>query len=222
MKPPPGLYERLITNGFAAQLAQETEPELLNRGRLQPTDAHDVLARHIAALTRRALRAVADHSDKGETLTRKIALANRIVAAIAQLVGEDLDREQVVTTADELLTAIQPHRGAMEPPRPSTPLWTSALLVNGPGQPSVGAELRRELASADQVDLICAFVTWAGIRIFEEPLRNLVARGGQLRVITTTYLGATDRRALDRLVALGAQVKVSYDTRSTRLHAKAW
>ena len=43
-----------------------------------------------------------------------------------------------------------------------------------------------------------------------------------MRVITTTYVGATERRALDRLVSLGAEVKVSYETRTTRLHAKSW
>lgn len=222
MKPAPGLYERLVTNEFEQLLRAEWEPELLERARLDPADAHDVLARHIAALTRRALRAVADRGSGEETLAREIALANRIVAAIAELAGEDTDQEQVVTTANELLTAILAGRSEPTPVRPQTPLWTSALLVNGPGQPSVGAELRKELASADRVDLICAFVTWAGIRIFEDPLRDFITRGGQLRVITTTYLGATDRRALDRLVALGAQVKISYDTRSTRLHAKAW
>ena len=48
-------------------------------------------------------------------------------------------------------------------------------------------------------------------------------RGVPLRVLTTTYMGATDRTALDRLVRdFGAEVKVNYETRSTRLHAKAW
>ena len=41
-------------------------------------------------------------------------------------------------------------------------------------------------------------------------------------MITTVYTGSTERKALDWLIELGAQVKVSYDTQSTRLHAKAW
>src|SRR4051794_37625201 len=76
--------------------------------------------------------------------------------------------------------------------------------------------------SADEVDLLCAFIKWYGLRLVEEPIRDLIDRGGRLRVITTTYLGATDQRALDRLAELGAQIRVSYETRTTRLHAKAW
>ena len=36
-------------------------------------------------------------------------------------------------------------------------------------------------------------------------------------------MGATERRALDRLVTeLGAEVRINSETRSTHLHAKAW
>ncbi len=42
-------------------------------------------------------------------------------------------------------------------------------------------------------------------------------------MITTTYMGATERAALDRLVReLGAEVRIQYDAARTRLHAKAW
>lgn len=218
---PPGIYERLITHELEADL-RLLEPELLRRVRLDPGDAHLVLARHVAALTRRALRAAADATDQRARLAQEIALANRIAAAIAELSREVGEADQVVTVAAELLTAILARRQDPEPVRPATPLWTSALLVNGHGQPSVGTELRNELGSADQLDLICAFITWPGMRLFEQPLVEFIDRGGQLRIITTTYLGATERPALDRLVALGAQIKISYDTRSTRLHAKAW
>jgi len=43
-----------------------------------------------------------------------------------------------------------------------------------------------------------------------------------VRLLTTTYTNSTEPRALDALTALGAEVKVSYDTSLTRLHAKAW
>lgn len=94
--------------------------------------------------------------------------------------------------------------------------------MNGRRDYQVGLELAREIASADRIDLLCAFVRFAGIRLFRRELSEFHARGGKLRVITSVYTGSTERRALDELVALGAEVKISYETSQTRLHAKAW
>lgn len=73
------------------------------------------------------------------------------------------------------------------------------------------------------MDLLCAFIRFAGIRIIKERLLQLHEYGVPLRILTTTYRGVTERRALDLLVReVGADVKVCYDEHSTRLHAKAW
>ena len=40
-------------------------------------------------------------------------------------------------------------------------------------------------------------------------------------MITTAYMKATQRWAIDELIRIGAKVKISYDSRRTRLHAKA-
>jgi superfamily II DNA or RNA helicase/HKD family nuclease len=108
------------------------------------------------------------------------------------------------------------------PPSPATPFSQSDLLVNAEGQPNIGSELKAELASADRVDLICAFVIWSGVRHLRDALEAVVKRGGQVRVITTTYMGATEKRAVDELFELGAEVRVAFDARTTKLHAKAW
>ena len=108
------------------------------------------------------------------------------------------------------------------PALPATPFSQSDLLVNAEGQPNVGSELKAELASADSVDLVCAFVIWSGVRHLRDALAEVSSRGGRIRVITTTYMGATEKRAVDELVALGAQVRVAFDARTTKLHAKAW
>ena len=64
---------------------------------------------------------------------------------------------------------------------------------------------------------------WHGLRLLEDELGRLRRRQAPLRVITTTYMGATERAALDRLVReLGAEVRIQYDAARTRLHAKAW
>ncbi|MFK3980913.1 DUF3427 domain-containing protein [Micromonospora sp. NPDC050397] len=218
-----GIYEHLITYGVAGQL-DGVAAELVERTDLDPVDAHEVLSRHIAGLTARALRAVGG-SDR-ESLARQVAMANQIAETIAAIEPRAVDGTDRVTDVHKLLTAIAdppvPPAKPSFPVRPRTPLSSGALLVNGRHQPRIGHEVATEMASADQVDLLCAFIKWYGLRLVERPLRELIDRGGRVRVITTTYLGATDQRALDRLVELGAEVKVSYETRTTRLHAKAW
>jgi len=88
---------------------------------------------------------------------------------------------------------------------------------------AIGHEIRSELASATALDVIVSFVKWTGVRVIRPELEDFARRHpGQLRVLTTTYMGATEIEALDALVELGAQVRVSYDARRTRLHAKAW
>ena len=107
--------------------------------------------------------------------------------------------------------------------RPSTPLRKPALLTNGKDDPNLAAELRAEMGSANSVDLLCAFIRWTGLRLLEPALEDLRDRGIRIRVITSTYMGATERRAIDELVLkYGAEVRINYETHATRLHAKAW
>ena len=64
---------------------------------------------------------------------------------------------------------------------------------------------------------------WRGLRLLETPLQRAREAGIPIRVITTTYIGGTEREALDRLVRdFGAEVRIQYDAARTRLHAKAW
>ncbi|WP_435872440.1 DUF3427 domain-containing protein [Micromonospora humida] len=217
-----GTYEHLITHQLATHL-HHLDPAHVQHHPLDPADSHHPLTRHLAALISRALQAVPNGDDK---LRHQVELTNRIAEAIATLSPAATDRHDQIADARNLLHAIAapptPPAQPTFPQRPTTPLSTGALLVNGRHQPRIGHEVNHEMASAQHVDLLCAFIKWHGLRIVEPALRELVQRGGTLRVITTTYLGATDQRALDRLAELGADIKVSYETRTTRLHAKAW
>ncbi len=120
------------------------------------------------------------------------------------------------------IPTIGPLGDASLPTRPDIPLSQHDLLVNARGEPHLAAELKKEIASADRIDIIVAFVRWYGVRLLIEPLEEALRRHIPIRLLTTTYTGSTERVALDRLAELGVDVAVSYDTAITRLHAKAW
>jgi superfamily II DNA or RNA helicase len=222
----PGLYEKLITAELQT-LLQSMPADLLERRDIEHADSHEILTRHIARLVALARRS-ASGSDESERIQNQLSRANAILDAVQALAPDAFDSAaEVVAEARELMAVlVQPIAPALPKrlQRPEVPLSTSALLVNSRNQPRVGSEIQRELASADRVDLLCAFVKWNGVRILDGALQEVMERRGPgaVRVITTTYIGATERRAVDRLVELGAQVRVSYETRTTRLHAKAW
>jgi superfamily II DNA or RNA helicase/HKD family nuclease len=222
----PGVYEHLITTDLRRHL-EAVSADLLHQEQLEEGEATEVLVRHLAALTRRALEVAREEASKGKDAVKaQVQVANGIARAIASLVTDSVTQGDLIADGHAVLLALangrRPDGSVSFPERPDIPLSTSALLVNGRDQPQVGPEVIKELASSDQVDLLCAFIKWHGLRLIEDALRRFTDRGGKLRVITTTYIGATERKALDRLIELGADVKISYETRTTRLHAKAW
>ncbi|MDG3012619.1 DUF3427 domain-containing protein [Rhodococcus sp. D2-41] len=201
---PQGIYELLRTDRLDTQL-QDTElmPQFED---IPKGDSPHVLSRHIADAATRALEDIAEPEARRE-------LANRVLSDLGAV-------DERLPALEQLLGLSSSH----EPiPRPVTPLSEVALLTNARGEPNMASEVAHELASADTVELLCAFIRFAGISVLAPQLAQIRDRGVPLRVLTTTYRGATERRAVDELVTTyGARVRVRYETASTRLHAKAW
>ena len=207
-----GLYESLLTSALGRQIASMTELNAELR-MVDTAEQPDVLARHLRDAAFRALSSQRDPD-------KRVALVNAVIGLLEQAGDETTrDSRQLMSLSHPPAPGIT----ALSRVRPAIPLSDAALLTNAPNEPSLGAEVRAELETADRVDLLCAFVKWHGLRVLDAELKRLRERGKALRVVTTTYMGATERRALDRLVnEFGADVKIQYDAKRTRLHAKAW
>ncbi|CAM5451637.1 hypothetical protein SAVIM338S_02806 [Streptomyces avidinii] len=211
-----GLHETLITSALEEQLKELIAAGgAVIDGQVGGESSQHVLTRHIAQAIEQVLKRLAPGD--------RVHAANEILQSLDGIAGTRDWTEPIAEGPRQLLAVAGPTGSGTYAVRPSTPLSETALITNSPDEPSLGSELRAELATADRIDLLCAFVKWTGLRVLEQSLKAAAARGVPIRVITTTYIGATERGALDRLVRdFNAEVKVNYELRSTRLHAKAW
>ena len=214
-----GLYEKIVTELLASELEQALgDPATAN---LRNAEAADRIALHLAGILERAIETLPadERAAGGAELARVLIdqIASRPSAA-------ELGAERL-SDPPRILSAIRSRRPDGSPEviaSPLIPLLDTALLTNSPGEPVVGHSIHTEIASADRIDLVMAFIRRSGIFPMRDALLRHVQAGRSLRVLTTTYTGSTEAEAITMLIGLGADVRVSYDTSSTRLHAKAW
>lgn len=219
----PGLYELLLSGGLTRALGQMTDPRLAELANVDPEDSHAAAAQYLESL----LAGVLARFRGEEANERHRKVVNRVVALLTEEMGTDWG--EAMSLADPLRRLLAIHR---DPPlnpvaRPDTPLSRSALLTGTRLDPSLALQLQKEIGSADRVDVLCSFIKWSGLRLILPDLQQLTATphkdGPRLRIITTSYMGATDPRAVEELRQLpNTEVRVSYDVARTRLHAKAY
>jgi superfamily II DNA or RNA helicase/HKD family nuclease len=221
-----GVHESIITEAIEESIsAIELEGWWTDVAKVDPALLPDLLARYVHDIARRSIASM--RGDDDAKLLAQVAVVNSLLAVL-----RESSPSGVVIELDDVADGPRILREARPPSpvpitrkptrRPLISLRESALLVNGHRDYQIGSEVARELESADRVDLLSAFVRFAGLRLVRDQLARFVERGGQLRVITTVYTGSTEKKALDAIVSMGGQVKVSYETSQTRLHAKAW
>ncbi|MEO5839143.1 MAG: DEAD/DEAH box helicase family protein, partial [Acidimicrobiales bacterium] len=217
-----GLYDQLVDVELRRRLdTLEGHRLLASIASVDAAELPDRVGEVVGRWVRDALAAI----PADERALTAIRLSETVLATISDAVPDAVEVGRQIVEPVSRLDAIERLAPTDKPipiRRPITPLRDTVLMTNARDQPGVGREIAAEIGSANRIDLVLAFIRWTGIRELLEPLRQHVEAGNALRIITTTYTGSTELRALEALKALGAQVKVSYDITTTRLHAKAW
>jgi len=213
-----GLYDELLSNKKKKLL----ESELFDK-QLEDVDTAE-FSTYAAIYLERFLRITLDGFKEKERTQKGIELCNSFIKQLSKI-NKNFDESDFVT--EKILLSVlnrekDSERKLSDLKHPGIPLSQSALLVNARDEYRIGFELKKEIKSADRIDFICSFIKWSGLRLLKDEIRKCINLGIAVRVITTVYMGASDKEAIDELQAMGAEVKVSYDTRRTRLHAKAW
>ncbi|KLK89107.1 helicase [Methanoculleus sediminis] len=220
----PGIYEQVISEYLASKLSGPEKEGRVFKDPLARFDPQTVLSRYLGKIIRTALLTA---DEAGASLEEQVLICNRLIERLgAELRDKTLEQCKITPEAKVLLALVEcNHLSALKvaaPTRPETSIAQSSLFTGSPGEPGLVDELRKEIRTADRVDLLVSFIKWSGLRLILDDLKEFV-RHGQLRVITTSYTGATDIKAVETLADLrNTTVRISYDTDRTRLHAKTY
>lgn len=228
----PGVYETLISEAIQEKLKEKSASGFfIATEEIDSADSYSFFANYLAGIISHILKEV-KRANANETITEQIRRVNEIFRFIQDKWEIDLSGD-MLAIEKEFLRGIYDTVGLNREQvkkkatiHPSSGYRVSNLFTGSNRDLSIDEEMRRDILTADRIDLMVSFILFTGLRLILDELKEFVQRGGQLRVITTTYMGHSDPKALRRLLELrefgDVSIKVSYTSSQERLHAKAY
>ena len=233
-----GVYETLISQAIEEKLKNFSEEKfLIKKSDIDSAESYKMLANYLAEVVAQVLKSYFSGKDRSVTISNQVDAVNRIL----KFIEDEWVDHNVITSPDKLSdeSKLQFLRGIyskvgytkeqVEEKAKVHPVsgYRVSSLFTGGNDLSMDDEVRKDIQTADQIDLIVSFIKFEGLRLLIEDLRRFVERSDtKLRVLTTTYIGATDPKAIRMLYDLrqygDVEIKASYNTKQERLHAKAY
>ena len=237
MKLVEGVYESLISTAISEKL-QRDFPERnyhVEKESIDSAESHSMLAQYLAEIVSIVLKEHFHDKKEVVTISKQVECVNKILHFIEnEWQVTDLE-DDMLTKEDEtsFLRAIYSKTGYSEEQikhraqiHPESGYRVSNLFTGANGI-SIDEEIKKDIQTADSIDLVVSFIKFTGLRLLYEELKNFVSKkGARLRILTTTYMGATDVKAIKNLMDLkefgNVEIKASFNTNDERLHAKAY
>lgn len=218
-----GLYEQPINKKLNKELEELTDNFAIEKEVIDDAEAAGILSKYVKNVVEQSLQSISDNG-----VEQQLALVNKVISAIQAETNNNItelelaDNQQLLSVINKTNTAQAVNKN-IKPIRPVTSIAQSSLFTGAVHEPQMFSELKKEIFSCDRIDMLVSFIKWSGLRLLIDALKEFTDKGGALRVITTSYMGATDIKAINELTKLAnTQIKISYDTKRTRLHAKAY
>lgn len=222
-----GIYEQLITKLITNRLDRESF--YVGERELNSNEASIWLSRFLSNILEFAIDAIPASDDR---LQQQIMFSNQLLLWLkTKIQDKDFIEDNLLDSQGKILTALYELENPVSADLknyiddifPLTGLTQSELFCGSNAGLSLESELKREILSADKIYWLVSFIKWAGIRIFRKELEAFTSSGRELKIITTSYMGATDAKAVEYLASLpNTEVKLSYNTERERLHAKSY
>lgn len=221
-----GIYEEIVNNKILKEI--DNDNLIVGKEKLDAEEAKNMLTQYISNITKSALKYVRDDcKEPEEYLLKQIEICNGIIDLLKENLKDDELDELKISESAEVLTYVYSKINNTsfnnEVIRPETSISRTSLFTGSKKEPNLNEEMKKEIVSSDEICMLVSFIRWSGLRTILEELKIFTESGKKLKIITTSYMGATQVKAIEELAKLpNTEIKISYDTERTRLHAKAY
>lgn len=223
-----GVYEQIINRLFQLKLDKvDTERFYIGKKIISKDDAVHILSKYLQRLIEIAFVG----SPEDLNVEKYTDFVNSVIKTLGREFSVEDTELDLIDAQKSILTAVVDRTNCEYPDiekhlraiTPVTSLSRSALFFGGRGPADMESELNREILCADEICWVVSFIKTSGLNLLWNSLRKFTSEGKKLRIITTTYTGATDYDAIARLATLSnTEIKISYDGTQDRLHAKSY
>ncbi len=222
-----GFYEAVINKLIDEEMQKflSNKDIYIDKKDIDKGESSSILSKYMSTILFKSLNQISS-DDK---LNKQVNICNKIINLIVEELKLDDFSDFTINDNAELLLAIlhnldnsliDKHKNNKV--RPITSIANNSLFTGAKNEPSLGSELIKEINTADRIDMLVSFIKWSGLVQIYDALRDFT-QDHKLRIITTSYMGATDYKAVMELSKLpNTEVKISYDTKRTRLHSKSY
>ena len=193
-----GIYEQVRNREISKEI-DDNNDIITKLEKIDQAESSTILAKYITEIIEKGLNQIHDNKD---SVKNKIDLTNKIVNIIAEATKDEEIRDFSVDDRAEQLLAVLDSKDnintivkSTDIIRPETSISMTSLFTGSGHEPSMFTELKKEILSCDRIDMLVSFIKWSGLVKIIEELREFTQNGGKLRVITTSYMGATDLKA---------------------------
>lgn len=234
----PGVYETLVSAAIERKLTElPTDKFLIKKVDIDSAESCKMLSDYLAEVVCEILKNYFREQNPSKSIAAQVEVVNRVLHFI-----ESEWRDDDVVTADYKLcdeSKLQFLRGIyskvgytdeqVEEKAKNHPIsgYRVSSLFTGGNDISIDDEIKRDIQTADKIDFVVSFIKFEGLRLIYQYLKDFLGnQGARLRILTTTYMGATDPKAIRKLFELkefgNVEIRASFNTKQERLHAKAY
>lgn len=217
MKLKQGIYENIINNEILSEI-NDLPDSSVKKLQIDESESSTILTSYLSKVLKQKW-------EEKTPLSEKIEIVNNFIKSFPDSDEELIsDNENYLAEVISDQKKIEQQASHTETSRPETGFLYSSLFTGRGSKIPLYSEIKKDIESSDEIYFIISFLKLSGLNLIYDDLKKFCnQQNHKLKIITTTYCGITEPKAVQRIAELpNTEIRISYNTKKECLHAKSY